>query len=43
VPDEVDVKSIRQSLGLTQPERSARVLLIVIAREPEAVRWVVLE
>jgi putative transcriptional regulator len=61
VPDEVDVKSIRQSLGLTQPEfsrrfgfdiravqdweqkrlkpeRSARVLLTVIAHEPEAVR-----
>ncbi|ABL64838.1 helix-turn-helix domain-containing protein [Chlorobium phaeobacteroides] len=61
VPDEVDVKAIRQSLGLTQPEfslrfgfdvravqdweqkrrqpaRAARVLLKVIAREPEAVQ-----
>jgi putative transcriptional regulator len=61
VPDEVDVKAIRNSLGLTQPEfskrfgfdiravqdweqnrrkpeRAARVLLTVIAREPEAVR-----
>ncbi|RXK82124.1 transcriptional regulator [Chlorobaculum sp. 24CR] len=60
VPEEVDVKAIRKSLGLTQPEfslrfgfdiravqdweqkrrkpeRSARVLLTVIAREPEAV------
>jgi putative transcriptional regulator len=60
VPDEVDVKSIRKRLGLTQPEfssrfgfdvravqdweqkrrqpeRSARVLLTVIAHEPEAV------
>ncbi|TLU83500.1 MAG: transcriptional regulator [Chlorobium sp.] len=61
VPDEVDVKAIRQSLGLTQPEfslrfgfdvravqdweqkrrqpdRAARVLLKVIALEPEAVQ-----
>jgi putative transcriptional regulator len=61
VPEEVDVKAIRQSLGLTQPEfslrfgfdvravqnweqkrrqpdRAARVLLKVIAREPEAVQ-----
>ncbi|ANT65464.1 helix-turn-helix domain-containing protein [Prosthecochloris sp. CIB 2401] len=61
VPDEVDVKAIRMSLGLTQPEfsnrfgfdvravqdweqkrrqpdRAARVLLTVIAREPDAVR-----
>ncbi len=61
VPDEVDVKAIRQSLGLTQPEfslrfgfdvqavqdweqkrrqpdRAARVLLKVIAREPEALQ-----
>jgi putative transcriptional regulator len=61
VPDEVDVKAIRQSLGLTQPEfslrfgfdvravqdweqkrrqpdRAARVLLKVIAHEPEAVQ-----
>jgi putative transcriptional regulator len=61
VPDEVDVKAIRQSLGLTQPEfslrfgfdvralqdweqkrrqpdRAARVLLKVIACEPEAVQ-----
>ena len=60
VPDEVDVKSIRTRLGLTQPEfslrfgfdvravqdweqrrrqpeRAARVLLTVIAHEPEAV------
>ncbi|NEX13157.1 MAG: transcriptional regulator [Prosthecochloris sp.] len=60
VPDEVDVKAIRMSLGLTQPEfsnrfgfdvralqdweqkrrqpdRAARVLLTVIAREPDAV------
>jgi putative transcriptional regulator len=60
VPEEVDVKSIRDSLGLTQPEfslrfgfdvravqdweqkrrqpgRAARVLLTVIAHEPEAV------
>ncbi|MFA6279603.1 MAG: transcriptional regulator [Bdellovibrionales bacterium] len=60
VPDEVDVKSIRHHLGLTQPEfsqrfgfnvravqdweqkrrqpeRAARVLLTVIAHEPEAV------
>ncbi len=61
VPDDVDVKSIRLSLGLTQPEfslrfgfdvravqdweqkrrqpeRSARILLTVIAREPDAVK-----
>jgi putative transcriptional regulator len=60
VPEEVDVKSIRNSLGLTQPEfslrfgfnvravqdweqkrrlpeRATRILLTVIAREPEAV------
>ncbi|EAT59661.1 helix-turn-helix domain-containing protein [Chlorobium ferrooxidans] len=60
VPEEVDVKSIRTRLGLTQPEfslrfgfdvravqdweqkrrqpdRSARILLTVIAHEPEAV------
>ena len=60
VPEEVDVKSIRNRLGLTQPEfslrfgfdvravqdweqnrrqpeRAARVLLTVIAHEPEAV------
>jgi putative transcriptional regulator len=60
VPEEVDVKSIRLALGLTQPEfslrfgfdvravqdweqkrrqpeRSARVLLTVIAHEPKAV------
>ncbi|MDE1901780.1 MAG: transcriptional regulator [Alphaproteobacteria bacterium] len=60
VPEEVDVKSIRKRLGLTQPEfslrfgfdvravqdweqnrrqpeRAARVLLTVIAHEPEAV------
>jgi putative transcriptional regulator len=60
VPEEVDVKSIRLALGLTQPEfskrfgfdvravqdweqkrrqpeRSARILLTVIAHEPEAV------
>jgi putative transcriptional regulator len=60
VPEEVDVKSIRTRLGLTQlefslrfgfdvravqdweqkrrqPERAARVLLTVIAHEPEAV------
>jgi len=60
VPEAVDVKAIRASLGLTQsqfsarfgfdvravqdweqkrrqPERSARILLTVIAREPEAV------
>lgn len=61
VPDDVDVKSIRLSLGLTQPEfslrfgfdvravqdweqkrrlpeRSVRILLTVIAREPDAVK-----
>ena len=61
VPEEVDVKSIRNSLGLTQPEfslrfgfdvravqdweqnrrkpeRAARILLTVIAHEPEAVK-----
>jgi len=61
VPEDVDVKSIRLSLGLTQPEfslrfgfdvravqdweqkrrqpeRSARILLTVIAREPDAVK-----
>jgi putative transcriptional regulator len=61
VPADVDVKSIRHRLGLTQPEfslrfgfdvravqdweqnrrqpeRAARVLLTVIAHEPEAVR-----
>ena len=60
VPGEVDVKSIRLGLGLTQsefsccfgfdvrtvqdweqkrrmPDRSARILLRVISREPEAV------
>ena len=60
VPEEIDVKSIRNSLGLTQPEfslrfgfdvravqdweqkrrqpdRAARILLTVIAYEPEAV------
>lgn len=60
VPEEVDVKAIRSSMGLSQeafalrfgftpssvreweqrrrkPEASARVLLTVIAREPEAV------
>lgn len=60
VPEDVDVKSIRLGLGLTQPEfslrfgfdvravqdweqkrrqpeRAARVLLTVIAHEPEAV------
>ncbi len=60
VPDDVDVKSIRNKLKLTQPEfslrfgfdvravqdweqkrrqpeRAARILLTVIAREPEAV------
>jgi len=59
-PDEIDVKSIRNSLGLTQlefssrfsfdvravqdweqkrrqPDRAARILLTVIAHEPEAV------
>ena len=60
VPEEIDVKSIRNGLGLTQPEfalrfgfdvravqdweqkrrqpdRAARILLTVIAYEPEAV------
>jgi putative transcriptional regulator len=60
VPEEIDVKSIRNGLGLTQPEfslrfgfdvravqdweqkrrhpdRAARILLTVIAHEPEAV------
>ena len=60
VPDEVDVKLIRNRLGLTQPEfflrfgfdvravqdweqkrrqpeRAARILLTVIAHEPEAI------
>jgi len=60
VPEEIDVKSIRDGLGLTQPEfslrfgfdvravqdweqkrrqpdRAARILLTVIAHEPEAV------
>ncbi len=60
VPEDVDVKSIRLGLGLTQPEfslrfgfdvralqdweqkrrqpeRAARVLLTIIAHEPEAV------
>ena len=60
VPEEIDVKSIRNSLGLTQPEfslrfgfdvravqdweqkrwqpdRAARILLTVIAYEPEAI------
>ena len=59
-PEEIDVKSIRNGLGLTQPEfslrfgfdvravqdweqkrhqpdRAARILLTVIAHEPEAV------
>ena len=61
VPEEIDVKSIRNGLGLTQPEfslrfgfdvravqdweqkrrqpdRAARILLTVIAHEPEAVK-----
>lgn len=61
VPEEVDVKSIRVSLGLTQsefshrfgfdvrtvqdweqkrrmPDRSARILLRIISRDPEAVQ-----
>ena len=61
VPEEVDVRAIRDKLGLSQeafalrfgfsvaavrdweqgrrhPEAAARVLLLVIAREPEAVR-----
>ncbi|MFA6021629.1 MAG: helix-turn-helix domain-containing protein [Rhodospirillales bacterium] len=61
IPDEIDTKSIRKSLGMTQiqfcaafgfdvqalreweqgrrsPDRSARILLAVIAKEPEAVR-----
>ena len=61
VPEEIDVKSIRNGLGLTQPEfslrfgfdvravqdweqkrrqpdRAARILLTVIAYEPEAVK-----
>ncbi len=61
VPEEIDVKSIRIALGLTQsefsyrfgfdirtvqdweqkrrmPDRSARILLRVISREPEAVQ-----
>jgi putative transcriptional regulator len=61
VPEEIDVKSIRIALGLTQsefscrfgfdirtvqdweqkrrmPDRSARILLRVISREPEAVK-----
>lgn len=61
VPEEIDVKSIRRALGLTQsefsyrfgfdvravqdweqkrrmPDRSARILLRVISREPEAVQ-----
>ncbi len=60
VPDEIDVKAVRQARGLTQeqfaarygfalsaiqewekrrrrPDRSARILLRVIEREPEAV------
>jgi len=60
VPEEIDVKSIRNGLGLTQPEfslrfgfdvravqdweqkrwqpdRAARILLTVIAYEPEAI------
>ncbi len=61
VPEEIDVKSIRNGLGLTQlefslrfgfdvravqdweqkrrqPDRAARILLTVIAHEPEAVK-----
>lgn len=61
VPEEVDVKSIRVALGLTQsefsyrfgfdvrtvqdweqkrriPDRSARILLRIISRDPEAVQ-----
>lgn len=61
VPEEIDVKSIRNGLGLTRPEfslrfgfdvravqdweqkrrhpdRAARILLTVIAHEPEAVK-----
>ena len=61
VPEEIDVKSIRLAMGLTQsefsyrfgfdirtvqdweqkrcmPDRSARILLRVISREPEAVQ-----
>lgn len=63
VPDQVDVRTIRKRLGLTQrdfasrfgftfgavrdweqgrrcPERSARILLKLIDREPDAVRRV---
>ena len=61
VPEEIDVKSLRNGLGLTQlefslrfgfdvravqdweqkrrqPDRAARILLTVIAHEPEAVK-----